>query len=267
MMIKPALLIPRKIQLSGSMENFALYGRYYDLLYKDKDYDAEANYVHQLFLKHKKEGKKILELGSGTGKHARLFAKKGYAVHGVERSSEMVKIASQFSVENISYEVNDIRSFHIDQSFDIAISLFHVISYLTDNADLIATFSNIAKHLNPGGLFIFDTWYTPAVYHQQPETRIKRLEDSEYNITRLAEPVIHNRENIVDVNYEVIIQNKRDQSFTTLREKHPMRHFSEPEIGLLASCTGFNLIKAEEFLTGQTPGTATWGVCFILQKQ
>jgi hypothetical protein len=45
-----------------------------------------------------------------------------------------------------------------------------------------------------------------------------------------------------------------------------MRHFSIPEIELLAKLTGFEIIKTEEFLSGETPGPNTWGVCFVLSK-
>jgi hypothetical protein len=45
-----------------------------------------------------------------------------------------------------------------------------------------------------------------------------------------------------------------------------MRHFSIPEIHMLASFTGFELLKAEEFLSGNEPSENTWGVNFILRK-
>ena len=35
------------------------------------------------------------------------------------------------------------------------ISLFHVMSYQTTNADLLAVFATAAAHLRPGGLFLF----------------------------------------------------------------------------------------------------------------
>lgn len=235
-------------------------------MYKDKNYTLETQYIHKLLTTYGKGGNKILELGSGTGRHARLLAEKGYSIYGIERSSEMVRIAREFSTTDVTYEVNELSSFSLSYQFDIAISLFHVVSYLTHNKELLATFKNVERHLKPGGLFIFDVWYSPAVYFQQPETRIKRLGDEETRITRIAEPVIHNRDNVVDVNYELIIENKKDHSTTTLTEKHPMRHFSEPEISLLAECTGFKVIHSEEFLTGNIPSPQTWGVCFILQR-
>ncbi|MEO5344644.1 MAG: hypothetical protein H7842_15245 [Gammaproteobacteria bacterium SHHR-1] len=45
-----------------------------------------------------------------------------------------------------------------------------------------------------------------------------------------------------------------------------MRHFSLPEIDLLAGQAGFARVRAEEFLTGTVPGEGTWGVCVVLQK-
>ncbi len=86
-------------------------------------------------------------------------------------------------------------------------------------------------------------------------------------ITRLAEPEIHYNENVVDVNYEIIIRNKSTSFTEVYRETHPMRHFSIPEVELLAGQTGFSMIKAEEFMTGREPGNETWGVTFVLEKK
>jgi hypothetical protein len=35
----------------------------------------------------------------------------------------------------------------------------------------------------------------------------------------------------------------------------------------LAELTGFDILKAEEFLSGKDAGENTWGVCFILKKK
>ena len=46
------------------------YSRYYDLLYKDKNYKSESEYISSLIKTHSPNAKKVLELGSGTGIHA-----------------------------------------------------------------------------------------------------------------------------------------------------------------------------------------------------
>ena len=45
-----------------------------------------------------------------------------------------------------------------------------------------------------------------------------------------------------------------------------MRYFSIPEIEYIANSTGFEMLEAEEFLSGSEPSLNTWGVCVILRK-
>jgi SAM-dependent methyltransferase len=248
-------------------DNFKLYSQYYDLLYQDKDYPAEAAYIIKLIKKYQPTAKNILELGAGTGIHANLLATQGYTVHGLERSPEMVAIANQNKAENVSFEVTDISNFNCNKKFDVAISLFHVISYLTANTSLIKTFKNVNANLKSNGVFIFDVWHSPAVHAQGAVNRTKTLKNQELEITRKATPTIYAEQNIVEVNYEISIKNLKNNSTNTLTESHPMRHFSKPEIELLAYATGFDLIHSEEFLTAQKPSEKTWGVCYVLRKK
>ena len=178
------------------------------MLYKDKDYKAESDYIIKLIRSVIPHAKNIIELGSGTGNHAAVLCKDGFTVTGLERSADMVSLAKQKSIEGFMPVVADITNFDISRKFDAAVSLFHVVSYLTTNDSLISCFNSTNRHLNFGGIFIFDVWYSPAVYFQKLETRIKRMEDDTLKITRLAEPEIHYNENVVDVIYEIIIQNK-----------------------------------------------------------
>jgi hypothetical protein len=146
------------------------------------------------------------------------------------------------------------------------ISLFHVINYLTDNESIINCFLLANKHLNLNGIFLFDIWYSPAVYAQKPETRIKRMENEELKIVRIGESTIFNESNIVVVDFELFIKNKISNEISVLTEKHPMRHFSIPEILYFAQNSGFELVLTEEFLSREKPSIETWGVCCVLKK-
>src|SRR5471032_3326154 len=75
------------------MSNFQKYSKFYDLLYRDKNYVAEADYVAQTIRALFPAARSILELGSGTGRHGRLLAAMGFDVHGIERSPEMISLA------------------------------------------------------------------------------------------------------------------------------------------------------------------------------
>lgn len=243
---------------------FNAYSRYYDLLYRDKDYPGEAAYIHSLLTRYAIPKGDLLEFGSGTGKHGCLLAAQDYTVHGIERSIDMVAVAE--AAPGFTCQQGDIASTNMGRTYDAVLSLFHVISYQTSNAQLQAVFANAAAHLNHGGLFIFDFWYSPAVYAQKPVVRVKRMADDQLEITRIAEPVIYPNENRVDVNYTIYSRDLGTGGVQTLQETHPMRHFSLPEIDIMADVHGFERIAAEEFLTGNDPSESSWGVCVILKK-
>lgn len=244
--------------------NFQFYAKYYNLLYKDKDYSAEVKYVINKLNEYGSQIKKILEYGSGSGGHGLLLQKNGFEVFGLERSEEMVALASQ---NGLSCQVADISSFDLDEDYDAVIALFHVVSYLTSNEALVDAFRNAHKHLHEGGVFLFDVWYSPAVYEQKAVPRVKRMQNSELMVTRIAEPKADVNKNMVDVRFTLITKDLKTGKVLELNESHPMRHFSIPEIDLLAKYTGFELIHAEEFLSGDEPSEKTWGVCFTLKKK
>ena len=243
---------------------FNAYSRYYDLLYRDKDYPGEAAYIQSLLTRYGITKGDLLEFGSGTGKHGRLLAAQGYTVHGIERSADMVAKAE--AVPGFTCQQGDIARTRMSRTYDAVLSLFHVISYQISNAQLNAVFANASMHLKVGGLFIFDFWYSPAVYVQKPAVRVKRMADEQVEITRIAEPAIYPNENRVDVNYTIYARDLGTGAVQTLKETHPMRHFSLPEVDILAGVHGFEILAAEEFLTGDNPGESTWGVCMILKK-
>lgn len=180
--------------MSSAPVVFGAYSRYYDLLYRDKDYAAEVAYIDGLLSCQGITGRNLLEFGSGTGKHGCLLAERGYRVTGIERSAEMVAQAT--ATEGFRCQQGDICTAQLTgRTFDAVLSLFHVVSYQVKNQAVEAVFARAAEHLQPGGLFIFDVWYSPALYAQRPEVRVKRMADSTVEITRIAEPVTHPNEN------------------------------------------------------------------------
>src|SRR5512139_1278741 len=180
------------------MTVFGTYSRYYNLFYRDKDYTGEAEYVHGLIQQHRPGAGSLLDLGCGTGRHAFLLAEKGYAVAGVDRSEEMLavansQVATAVRVEARSpvavppaFHLGDLRTVRLGRTFDAVVSLFHVMSYQTTNNDLREAFATAREHLAPGGVFIFDCWYGPAVLTDRPAVRVKRLEDESIYVTRVV---------------------------------------------------------------------------------
>lgn len=252
------------------MTVFGSYARYYDLLYRDKDYPTEASFIDQLIRQHTGAISSILELGCGTGIHASLLAQKGYHVYGVDGSDAMLAAANQRLTAlpsaqraQLQFSQGDVRTVRVNQTFDVVLSLFHVVSYQTSNLDLAQMFATAKVHLNPGGIFIFDCWYGPAVLTERPTVRVKRLQDQDIQVTRVAEPVMYPDQNRVEVNYQVFIKDLHTQAVTEITESHQMRYLFTPEVEMLLGQTGFTLVASGEWLTHRPTGLDTWGVYFV----
>tara|TARA_B100000900_G_scaffold414796_1_gene442540 strand:+ start:428 stop:1177 length:750 start_codon:yes stop_codon:yes gene_type:complete len=247
-------------------ESFDDYSNYYDLLYKDKNYQEESKYIDDLIKNFSKTNNEtLLELGCGTGAHAQYLSKYGYNIYGIDKSKIMIELAD--TNKNFQCSQGDICSFSLDTKFDNAVSLFHVISYINNNNDLKKAFKNVSNHLKSGGLFIFDVWYTPAVYSIKPSKQNKVFEDHEMKIERNASPDIDYLNNIVKVNYEISVHKKSTNENFSINESHSMRHFSYNEIILLSENYNFELVLAEEMISKNNICNDTWGACFVLRKR
>jgi SAM-dependent methyltransferase len=251
---------------------FSRYSDFYDLLNSDKDYESEVDYVLSLAGRYASTPiHQILNLGCGTGRHDLLLAGRGYRVTGIDRSAPMLAkaraLAAQHSDLPLSFLQGDVRELNLGTSFDLALSLFHVMSYQTSDEDLERAFRTAATHLHAGDLFVFDFWYGPAVLHEKPEVREKHLKNNEMEAVRIARPVLHEDTCTVDVNYHVDIIRKRDGSRETLHETHVMRYLFLPEVEEILYRTGFDLVIAEEWLTGKPPGRSTWSICSVCRKR
>ncbi len=251
---------------------FNAYASYYDLLYQNKEYAAEAEYVSSLLSRFHPRVKRILELGCGTGAHAEHLARMGYTVHGVDFSEQMLARADarranlpEEVAERMSFSTGDIRSVRIDGTYDAVISLFHVMSYQTSNADLMAAHETAASHLPSGGIFIFDFWYGPAVLTQRPEVRVRRLENTTTKVTRIAEPAIHVNDNVVDVNYTMFVEQRATGEVSQLNELHRMRYLFLPELAQLRSAA-FKELATLNWLTDASLDERSWAGLQVLGR-
>lgn len=245
------------------MSLFNEYARYYDLLYRDKNYQGETGYVHNLIQSHCPGATTILNLGCGSGRHDRCLTELGYTVTGVDMSEKMLAAAriAASGKSSLEYINGDIRTVRLKRRFDVVIALFHVMSYQVSNSDLKAAFATASAHLKPGGLFLFDCWYGPGVLSDRPSVRVKELEDDTIRVTRLAEPLLHPNENVVDVNYRITIRNKMDEGAQEVRETHRMRYLFIPEIREYLENAGLKHCFFLRWADSVPPDDITWYIC------
>jgi len=249
---------------------FDAYSQYYDLLYKDKNYSSETDYVDSLIRMYSLNASTILELGCGTGIHASKLAEKKYTVVGIDKSESMLqraellksKLPNSIS-QKLSFSMGDIRTFEIEQKFDAVISLFHVMSYMTTDDDLSKAIQTAKKHLNENGIFIFDCWHGPAVLYDRPVSRLKKFENDTILVNRNATPKIDLEKRIVDVNFDISIANKITGNKSNLNEVHAMRYLFSGELDLLMQQNGLQITHSEEWITKNNLSDTTWNACYV----
>ncbi len=96
-------------------------------------------------------------------------------------------------------------------------------------------------HSTWGGVFLFDVWYGPGVLTDPPAVRVKKLQDAGQTIDKIAVPVMNEKKNTVDVNYEVIVDDGNGH-LTRFKETHIMRYYFRPEIEYFLNQCNFELI-------------------------
>lgn len=245
------------------------YADYYDLLYEDKDYTKEAKYIDRLIKKYHFSAKSILDLGCGTGKHASLLAQMRYEkVHGVDMSSKMLEKAYERGKQqkNLSFFHKNIQDFSLNEKYDVVTALFHVMSYQTTEENIENVFLSVKQHLNEDGIFIFDCWYGPAVLSELPEIRLKRLENDKIAVLRIAEPLLMENDDLVDVFYDVIIKDKNNGEIKIIKERHRMRYLFKNNILRIINKFGFDYIDSFEFSKENPISKKTWNACFVIKK-
>ena len=252
---------------------FDNYAQFYDLLNTEKNYSQESYYLNDLIKANfNNRLVNILELGSGSAKHAVFLSEFDNiaSIFGVELSENMVEIANRKQIPKFKCMVGDIgklNSLEIHRKFDVAISLFHVISYLTSWEELVNCLESTKNLLDVNGLFIFDVWYTPAVYFKRPEMRKRVFENRDYKIIRIANSQMNEAKSIVNVDFDFFVENKQNNVVSYFCENHRMRHFTTSEIEIVSSFCGFEILESHEFYTKNKPSVETWGVTFVLKKK
>jgi SAM-dependent methyltransferase len=129
---------------------------YYDLFTASYDYDRWLSKLEALALEHGLEGKRLLDVGCGTGKSFAPMLARGYEVVACDISPSMVELAREQFGERAEIFVADMRELPRIDSFDLVTCLDDALNYVLSDDELAGSLEGIARNLRPGGLLIFD---------------------------------------------------------------------------------------------------------------
>ena len=184
----------------------------------------------------------------------------------LKRATERQQKLPKPIAQKLSFHEGDVRTYNCNQKFDVVISLFHVMSYMTSDTDLQQAFETAKKHLNPNGIFIFDCWYGPGVIADKPTSRKREFENKLTSVVRTSSPVLHEEKHIVDVNFDISIVTKKTNETVLLKELHSMRYLFTEELINIGNTIQLKLACHEEWLTKNELNSKSWNACYVFKN-
>jgi SAM-dependent methyltransferase len=136
---------------------YAALAPYYDRFTADYAYDDWLAEIDNRARSLGVAGRRLLDIGCGTGKSFSPMLSRGYAVKACDLSEEMVDLArAKFADRVEEIFVADMRALPDDGEFDLVTCLDDGINYLGSDVELAAAFQGVADVLAPGGVYAFD---------------------------------------------------------------------------------------------------------------
>lgn len=217
----------------------------YDLLNSFKDYEAEANKVHEFVQKYRKcDGNNLLDVGCGTASHLPIL-QKHYSVQGLDVDSHMLSIAGQ-KFPNIKFHRQDMVNFKLDTKFHIITSLFSAVGYLKDVRQLNNTLQNMSNHLEDGGVIVIEPWYTPENFKLEPVYSTS-IDEPALKISRVCKATVNGSESVIDCHYLLGL----DGDVKHFTEQHKLKLFTHNEYLEAFKNCGLNVMYDEGGLSFQ----------------
>lgn len=139
----------------------------------------------------------VLELGIGTGRVALPLFERGIPVHGIDASEAIVaKLRAKPGGDQIPVTIGDFSELVLEGSFSLVFAVASTFYQLQSQEAQLRCFENVARCLQPGGLFVIDgfvldvSWFLgnqgmriAGMGPDQLEVQFMRLDPSKQRLT------------------------------------------------------------------------------------
>jgi SAM-dependent methyltransferase len=125
----------------------------YDSIMPDRFYEDYYGFIVEILERFEIRPIESLEVACGTGKLAKIFLDKGYAIEGLDLSESMLNIAKK---KGLKVHQGNMIDFELNRKYDLILCIFDSLNYVQQQSELQQCFDSVNKHLDQDGLFIFD---------------------------------------------------------------------------------------------------------------
>lgn len=239
----------------------------YDVLMEDAPYEQWLQFLLSTLDKSLLRKPKVLDLGCGTGRLSSMIAKKGYDITGVDVSEEMLSIAAQRIMDDkipaFPLIQQDMRELELNEQFGLIYSFCDSLNYLLEDKDIIRTFDHVSKHLEAGGLFVFDVhspYKLTHIYAAGP------IVDEDESLSYIWIPEVDNDHLRVDHHIHFFVQEEADL-YRRFSEIHQQRAYSITQLTAWLKEAGFEILSVTADFTESIPTDESERLFFVTQKR
>jgi SAM-dependent methyltransferase len=217
----------------------------YDLIYSYKDYQAEARRVLELIGEHGRAASQtLLDLACGTGQHLQWFRGSLQAA-GLDLDQALLSRARDKNPGLAFYE-GDMASFDLGRRFGSVTCLFGSIGYVGTLDRLRSTCQAVARHLEPGGVFVLEPWLKPEVFHPGKPSAVF-VDRPEVKVARMVVPARDGDTSVLDFFFQVA----RADGIQQFSERHTLTLFADQDYEQALGAAGLELRRDRVGLTGR----------------
>ena len=242
-------------------DQFRAIAPFYDSLMAGVPYGLWVCYIEDILSKLRFKPQTVLDLACGTGTVSELLHCRGFDVVGVDLSEEMIDVARSKS-GNVEYHAVDASQMDLGRSFDLVLSLFDSLNYITDAETLRRAIINVGKHTHTGGLFIFDVNTIYALSnHFFDQANMSESANPKYIWTSKFDH--STRICTVNMIFEIKDEHGRPVQF---KEVHVQKGYTLEELGQMLTDAGFETLNIYNAYKFRKPTRRSDRVFFVARK-
>ncbi len=144
----------------------------YDDFTAHHEYDAWIADLLELLERRGLQGKRLLDVGCGTGKSFLEMLPRGWEVTGCDISPAMLELAREKAGDRVRLLVADMLALPRFGEFDLVWALDDAVNYLLSPKELERALAGMRANLAPTGLLLFDVNALPAYRTFFAETEV-----------------------------------------------------------------------------------------------
>jgi len=133
------------------------YGEQMAAIYDDWYSDLDDDMLE--VLESLAKGGRALELGIGTGRVALPLQQRGLEVHGIDASEAMIaQLRAKPGGDKIPVTLGNFADVAVSGQFSLIYVVLSTFFVLLTQEEQVRCFENVAKHLDPKGLFVIEAY-------------------------------------------------------------------------------------------------------------